>query len=46
MSALEIPLATHYLTASVLSLVIPLGTLVAVAVWYLAIWQRRSREER
>jgi len=44
LSALDIPLASHTETGSVLSLVIPLGVLIAIAVWYVMIWQRSSRE--
>ncbi len=42
--ALDIPLASHELTGSILSLVIPLGVLIAIAIWYVMIWQRSSRE--
>jgi len=42
--ALDIPLASHVLTGSILSLVIPLGVLIAITVWYVAIWQHSSRE--
>jgi hypothetical protein len=45
MPAIAIPLANHFLTGSILSLVLPLGVLVIVAVWYVFRW-RRSASER
>jgi hypothetical protein len=39
-----IPLATHFLTASVLTLVVPLGVLVLVLIWYGLIWRRGAGE--
>lgn len=39
-----IPLASHFLTGSILSLVLPLGVLVLVAVWYTVLWRRGSGE--
>jgi hypothetical protein len=37
-------LATHFLTGSILSLALPLGVLIAVAVWYVVLWRRGSGE--
>jgi hypothetical protein len=34
MSTLPVPLAAHFLTGSILSLVLPLGVLIAIAAWY------------
>jgi hypothetical protein len=34
MSTLHVPLAAHFLTGSILSLVLPLGVLIAIAAWY------------
>ena len=39
-----IPLATHFLTASVLTLVVPLGVLILVLIWYGLIWRRGAGE--
>ncbi len=39
-----IPLASHFSTSSVLTLVIPLGILIAVTIWYVAIWREDERE--
>ncbi|HTA32538.1 MAG TPA: hypothetical protein VK721_03855 [Solirubrobacteraceae bacterium] len=44
MSHLTIPIATHFLTGSILSLVLPLGVLICVAVWYVVLWRRGSGE--
>ena len=45
MNTLAPPLATHFLTASILTLVLPLGVLIAVAVWY-GLLMRRGAGER
>jgi hypothetical protein len=39
-----VPLAAHFLTGSILSLVLPLGVLIVVAVWYVLLWRRGSGE--
>jgi hypothetical protein len=44
MPKIAIPIAAHFLTGSILSLVIPLGVLIAVAVWYVLLWRRRMGE--
>jgi len=38
MAGLVVPIATHFATASVLTLVVPLGVLIVVAVWYVILW--------
>lgn len=40
MSATAIPIANHFLTGSILSLVLPLGVLVVIVVWYALRWRR------
>jgi hypothetical protein len=40
MSAVTVPIAAHFLTGSILTLVLPLGVLIAVAVWYALVWGR------
>jgi hypothetical protein len=35
-----IALASSFTTGSVLTLVLPLGILIAVTIWYVIIWQR------
>jgi hypothetical protein len=32
---LHLPVATHFLAGSILTLVLPLGVLIVVAVWYM-----------
>jgi hypothetical protein len=44
MSHITNPIATHFLTGSILSLVLPLGVLVCVAIWYVVLWRRGSGE--
>src|SRR6202035_1332302 len=44
MSTISIPIAAHFLTGSILSLVLPVGVFIVVAVWYVRIWLRGSRE--
>jgi len=36
----DLPLATHFLTGSILSLVLPLGVLIIVAIWYVVLVRR------
>ena len=38
MAALLVPMATHFPTGSVLTLVLPLGVLIVVAIWYVILW--------
>jgi hypothetical protein len=40
MPKIALPIAAHFLTGSILTLVLPLGVLIAVVVWYVALWQR------
>ena len=44
MPNLDVPIATHFLTGSILTLVLPLGVLICVAVWYVVLWRRGSGE--
>lgn len=46
MAAITIPLASHFLTGSILTLVLPLGVLIAVAVWYVVLFMRGTGERR
>jgi hypothetical protein len=39
-----VPVAAHFLTGSILSLVLPLAVLILVAVWYVLLWSRGSGE--
>jgi len=39
MPKIVVPIAAHFLTGSILSLVIPLGVLIVVAVWYVLLWR-------
>jgi hypothetical protein len=44
MPKLPVPLASHYLTGSILTLAVPLGVLILVALWYVVLWRRGSGE--
>jgi hypothetical protein len=44
MPKVAIPIATHFLAGSILSLVLPLGVLIVVAVWYVVLWRRGTGE--
>ncbi len=44
MPSLVIMIASSFLTGSILSLVLPLGVLIAVAVWYVVLWRRGMGE--
>jgi hypothetical protein len=39
-----VPLASGFLTGSILSLVLPAAVLVAIAIWYVVLWSR-GRDE-
>jgi hypothetical protein len=44
MPKLDVPLAAHFLTGSILTLVLPLGVLILVAIWYVFLWRHGSGE--
>jgi hypothetical protein len=44
MPKIAIPIAAHFLAGSILSLVLPLGVLIVVAVWYVVLWRRGTGE--
>ncbi|HEX9481782.1 MAG TPA: hypothetical protein VF927_06745 [Solirubrobacteraceae bacterium] len=44
MPSLVITIASSFLTGSILTLVLPLGVLIAVAVWYVVLWRRGTGE--
>ena len=44
MTALLLPIATRYLAGSILSLVLPLGILIVVTIWYVIAFRRGSDE--
>jgi hypothetical protein len=44
MSASAIPIASHFLAGSILSLVLPAGVLILVVLWYTVFWRRGSGE--
>jgi hypothetical protein len=44
MSSGTVPLASHFLAGSILSLVLPLGVLIVVVVWYVLSWRRGTGE--
>lgn len=37
-------IASSFLTGSILTLALPLGVLIAVAVWYVVLWRNGSGE--
>ncbi len=40
----NVPLAAHFLTGSILTLALPLGVLILVAIWYVVLWRNGSGE--
>jgi hypothetical protein len=44
MPEIAIPIASHFLTGSILTLVLPAGVLIAVAIWYVVLWRRGTGE--
>jgi hypothetical protein len=38
------PIAAHVLEGSILTLALPLGVLILVAIWYVAMWRRGEGE--
>jgi hypothetical protein len=44
MPKIAIPIASHFLTGSILTLALPLGVLICVAVWYVVLFRRGSGE--
>jgi hypothetical protein len=39
-----VPIASGFLTGSILTLVLPLGVLICVAIWYVVMWNQDSGE--
>ncbi len=39
MPKIAVPIASHFLTGSILTLVIPLGVLIAVTIWLVVLWR-------
>jgi len=39
-----LPVAAHYLTASILTLVLPLGVFLCVIAWFGVLWRRGAGE--
>jgi len=44
MSTIVIPLASGFLTGSILSLVLPVAVVIAVTVWFVFLWRRGTGE--
>jgi hypothetical protein len=44
MSSTVVPLASHFLTGSILSLVLPVGVFIVIAIWYVLLWRRGTGE--
>jgi hypothetical protein len=46
MPQIVMPIAAHFLAGSILTLVLPGGVLIAVAVWYVVLFLRGAGERR
>ncbi len=44
MPKIAIPIASHFLTGSILTLVLPLAVLICVVIWYVVLFRRGSGE--
>jgi hypothetical protein len=44
MSTIIVPIASHVLTASILTLVLPVGVFIVVTIWYVVLWRRGMGE--
>jgi hypothetical protein len=44
MSTISIPIAAHFLTGSILSLVLPVAVVIVVTVWYVRLLLRGGGE--
>jgi hypothetical protein len=44
MTSIALPVAAHFLAGSILTLVLPVGVLIAVAIWYVVLWRKGSGE--
>jgi hypothetical protein len=44
MPSTVIPLATGFLTGSILSLVLPIAVVIVVVIWYVTMWRRGTGE--
>jgi hypothetical protein len=44
MSTIVIPLASGFLTGSILSLVLPVAVVIVITVWYVLLWRRGTGE--
>src|SRR6202035_298216 len=44
MSSTVIPLAAHFLAESILTLVLPVGVVIVITIWYVFMWRRGTGE--
>jgi hypothetical protein len=44
MALITIPIASHFLAGSILSLVLPAAVVIVVTVWYVRFWHRGTGE--
>ncbi len=44
MPQIAVPIASDFLTGSILTLVLPLGVLIVVAIWYVLLWRGGTGE--
>jgi hypothetical protein len=44
MPQIAAPMASDFLTGSILTLALPLGVLIVVAIWYVLLWRRGTGE--
>jgi hypothetical protein len=39
MPSLDVPIAAHILTGSILTLVMPIAVVILITIWYYAMWR-------
>ena len=44
MPEIAVPIAAHFLTGSILTLVLPVGVFIVIAIWYFLLWRRGTGE--
>jgi hypothetical protein len=44
MPNLDVPVAAHLLTGSILTLVMPIAVVILITIWYVALWRGGTGE--
>jgi len=44
MPSTVVPIAAHFLTGSILTLLLPIAVVIAVAIWYFVLWRQGTGE--